>query len=215
MSEDTRIDPAAVQVSVLSRGIVGTQLAIDAVMPLGDVALRVRESGKLETKTAAVRRVLAQEGRGGGYERRKLLLPAAVPAAQAPAGTPLKQLPVSHHNRLYGFDLDSDRDNLDVGAVRAALERHPAVVLVGISAAGDALYAWAAGPVATSATEYKDLWREIAKRLPGDAAVQNDARAHNFNRVRLLASDPTLYLATEATPFAARDLVKGKQGALL
>ena len=49
------------------------------------------------------------------------------------------------------------------------------------------------------------MWGEIAKRLPGDAAVQNDARAHNFNRVRMLASDPTLYLATEATPFAARD----------
>ena len=43
------------------------------------------------------------------------------------------------------------------------------------------------------------------RRLPGNAAVQNDARAHNFNRVRMLASDPTLYLATEATPFAARD----------
>ena len=127
----------------------------------------------------------------------------------------MKELPVEHHNGLYGFDLDEDRDNLDVAAVRTALERHPAVVLVGISAAGDALYAWVAGPVATSATEYKDLWGEIAKRLPGDAAVQNDARAHNFNRVRLLASDPTLYLATEATPFAARDLVEGEQGALL
>ena len=215
MNEDTRIDPAAIQVPVLSRGIVGAQLAIDAVMPLGDVALRVRESGKLASSTATVRRVLAQGGRGGGYERRKLLLPAAVPAAQAPAGTPLKQLPVGHHNRLYGFDLDSDRDNLAVAAVRTALERHPAVVLVGISAGGDALYAWAAGPVAGTDAEYKDLWREIAKRLPGDAAVQNDARAHNFNRVRLLASDPTLYLATEATPFAARDLVEGEQGALL
>ncbi len=215
MSEDTRIDPAAVQVSVLSRGIVGAQLAIDAVMPLGDVALRVRESGKLAASTASVRRVLAQGGRGGGYERRKLLLPAAVPAAQAPAGTPLKQLPVSHHNGFYGFDLDADRDNLDVAAVRTALERHPAVVLVGISAGGDALYAWAAGPVAGTDAEYKDLWRAIAKRLPGDAVTQNDGRAHNFNRVRLLASDPTLYLAPEATPFAARDLVAGQQGALM
>ena len=215
MNEDTTFDPWDIRISVLSRGIVGAQLAIDAVMPLGDVALRVRQSGKLATSTSTVRRVLAQGGRDGGYERRKLLLPAAVPAARAPAGTPLKQLSVSHHNGLYGFDLDEDRDNLDVAGVRTALEAHPAVVLVGISAGGDALYGWAAGPVATSATEYKDLWREIAKRLPGDAAVQNDARAHNFNRVRLLASDPTLYLATEATPFAARDLVKGKQGALL
>ena len=215
MNEDTQFDPSDIQVSVLSRGIVGAQFAIDAVMPLGDVALRVRQSGKLASSTSTVRRVLAQGGRDGGYERRKLLLPAAVPAAQAPAGTPLKELPVEHHNGLYGFYLDEDRDNLDVAGVRTVLEAHPAVVLVGISAAGDALYAWAAGPVATSATEYKDLWREIAKRLPGDAAVQNDARAHNFNRVRLLASDPTLYLATEATPFAARDLVEAEQGALL
>ena len=215
MNEDTTFDPWDIRISVLSRGIVGAQLTIDAVMPLGDVALRVRQSANLAGATDTLRRILARSGRGLPYQRSKLLLPAAVPAAQAPAGTPLKQLPVEHHNGLYGFDLDEDRDNLDVGAVRAALERHPAVVLVGISAAGDALYGWAAGPVATSATEYKDLWREIAKRLPGDAAVQNDARAHNFNRVRLLASDPTLYLATEATPFAARDLVKGKQGALL
>ena len=123
----------------------------------------------------------------------------------------------NHQNRwfYYGFDLDEDRDNLDVAAVRTAIERHPAVVLVGISAGGDALYAWVAGPVATSATEYKDLWGEIAKRLPGDAALRNDARAHNFNRVRMLASDPTLYLATEATPFKARDLVEAEQGALL
>ena len=146
MNEDTQFDPSAVPVSVLSRGIVGAQLAIDAVMPLGDVALRVRESGKLASSTATVRRVLAQGGRGGGYERCKLLLPAAVPAAQAPAGTPLKQLPVSHHNRLYGFDLDEDRDNLEVAAVRTALERHPAVVLVGISAAGDKALRLGRGP---------------------------------------------------------------------
>ena len=62
MNEDTRIDPAAVKVSVLSRGIVGAKLAIDAVMPLGDVALRVRESGKLASSTATVRRVLAKGG---------------------------------------------------------------------------------------------------------------------------------------------------------
>ena len=215
MNEDSTFDPWDIRISVLSRGIVGAQLTIDAVMPLGDVALRVRQSGKLAGATKTLRRMVTRGGRGPSYQRSKLLLPAAVPAAQAPAGTPLKELPVEHHNGLYGFDLDEDRDNLDVAAVRTALERHPAVVLVGISAAGDALYAWVAGPVATSATEYKDLWGEIAKRLPGDAAVQNDARAHNFNRVRLLASDPTLYLATEATPFAARDLVEGEQGALL
>ena len=50
----------------------------------------------------------------------------------------MKQLSVSHHNGLYGFDLDEDRDNLDVAGVRTALEAHPAVVLVGISAGGDA-----------------------------------------------------------------------------
>ena len=215
MNEDTKIDPWDIRISVLSRGIVGAQLAIDAVMPLGDVALRVRQSGKLAGATKTLRRMMARGGRGPSYQRSKLLLPAAVPAAQAPAGTPLKELPVEHHNGLYGFDLDEDRDNLDVAAVRTALERHPAVVLVGTSAGGDALYAWAAGPVATSATEYKAMWGEIAKRLPGDAAVQNDARAHNFNRVRMLASDPTLYLATEATPFAARDLVEGEQGVML
>ena len=212
----TIIDPWDIEVSVLSRGIVGAQFAIDALMPLGAVALRVRQSGKLARATETLRRVLARNGRNRPYERSKLLLPAAVPVSKAPPGTPLKQLPVEHHNGLYGFDLDEDRDNLDVAAVRTALERHPAVVLVGIiSAGGDALYAWVAGPVAESGTEYKAHWQEIAKRLPGDAAVRNDARAHNFNRVRLLASDPTLYVATEATPFAARDLVEAEQGALL
>ena len=216
MNEEAQIiDPSAIPVSVLSRGIVGAQLAIDAVMPLGDVALRVRQSGKLAGATKTLRRMVARGGRGPPYQRSKLLLPAAVPAAQAPAGTPLKQLPVEHHNGLYGFDLDEDRDNLDVAAVRTTLERHPAVVLVGISAAGDALYMFAAGPVAETDAEYRAMWREIAKRLPGDAAVQNDARAHNFNRVRMLASDPTLYLAPEATPFAARDLFEGEQGVML
>ena len=127
MNEDTTFDPWDIRIAVLSRGIVGAQLAIDAVMPLGDVALRVRQSEKLAGVTKTLRRMVARGGRGPSYQRSKLLLPAAIPAAQAPAGTPLKELPVEHHNGLYGFDLDEDRDNLERGGnpdgARAASRR--------------------------------------------------------------------------------------------
>ena len=207
-----RLAAGELELSLLKDGVKGRNLAITHKVTLAWLAKSIRDPDDLRLKTETVRSVLQKYGREGeskAYTRAKRQLPAAIPAAKAPSGTPVKDLPLSHHNGLYGFDIDENRESMDVATVRQSLEAHPATALVGLSTAGDALYVFMAGPVAQDAAGYVDRWKAISERLPGGARAASGKASKNFNRLRFLVHDPSLYLADEVTPFTAGELTAG------
>ena len=208
-------DAGHVTVSILSQGQKSLErragksiVVIDGVSTLVDVVRGIRTSVNLEQKTVRLRALLAEGGRKGPYEKAKLEMLAIVPAMQAPKGTELKGLPIRHHNGLYGFDIDERREDLDVPAVRQSLIDTPGAVLVGLSCAGDALYAVFSGPVATDEPDYLAHWKAIASALPPAAREACGEASKNSNRMRFLAHDDDVWLAPgTVTPLAgARSL---------
>ena len=191
-----------VAVSILSHGTKTLQrrsgrsiIVIDGLHPLEDIARRIRTSSPLEQQTVKLRALLAEGGRKGPYEKAKLAMPAIVPAMQAPKGTDLKGMALLHHNGLYGFDIDEQRESLDLPAVRQSLIEAPGAVMVGTSCAGDALYVILAGPVASDDADYKRHWAALAARLPPAAVAASGPQSKNPNRLRFLAHDPDVWLA--------------------
>ena len=71
----------------------------------------------------------------------------------------------------------------------------PGVVMVGISAGGDALWCILAGPEATDRVSYRAHWKKLAHQLPESAAAGNGGSSHDYERLRALAHDPDLWLA--------------------
>ena len=196
------ITPASILVSVLTQGTRSTRngrLVVSTRTTLGTLAQRIRTSETLATRTAALRAILAEEGRDGRYASQKLVMPAIIPASSAPAGSLVKGLsPAQFHTRLYGYDIDEDREHLDLVSLRAALIDAPGTVMVGVSCAGDGLYALIAGPLASTDTEYTAQWSAIAAGMPAGAA--NSDQSKTFTRLRFLAHDPELWLATAVQP---------------
>ena len=189
-----------IRVSVLSRGtktLDGRRIVVDGLAPLAGVAERIRSSPDLAAKTTALRAALQAEGRTGPYERNKLAMPAIMPAAQAPIGTPIRSLPLEHHNGLYGFDIDEGRETMELEEVRRGLRRARGAVMVGTSCAGDALFAIFAGPYADSATDYEAHWAALAAGMPESARVNNGAASKNFNRLCFLAYDPDVWFNSD------------------
>ena len=198
------IPAGSILVSTLSKGAKttnGGKVVVDDLVTLGKVASCIRgESQTLPAKTAALRAALQAEGRKGRYKTDKLLMPAIMPAALAPAGTLIKDLPPQHHNGLYGFDVDEQREGMDLAAVRQDLIAAPGAVMVGTSCAGDALFAIFAGPLAATDAEYQRHWAVIAAAMPESARANNGKSSKNFNRLRFLAHDPDVWLADEVIP---------------
>ena len=194
----------SILVSTLSKGAKttnGSKVVVNGLVTLDKIAACIRGDSKtLPAKTAALRAALQVEGRKGRYETDKLLMPAILPAAQAPVGTAIKGLSLEHHNGLYGFDVDEQREDMDLAAVRQDLIAAPGAVMVGTSCAGDALFAIFAGPRAETDDDYKANWRRVAETLPDSAKANNGKASKNFNRLRFLAHDPNVWLADTVVP---------------
>ena len=110
-------------------------------------------------------------------------------------------LPSEYHNRLYGFDIDEDRESLDLEQVWYQLISSPGGIMVSTSSGGDGLYALFAGPLARTNEEYKAHWAAIVEAMPPGAKVASNGQSKNFNHLRFLASDKNVWLATsEVTP---------------
>ena len=197
------LNPADIKVSVLANGVVprGKRQLVYNLSTLGAIVKRIRESEDLQKRTATLRDVLADKGRKGPYETLKLRMPAIIPAASAPANTPVRGMsPAVYHNGLYGYDIDEDRENLNLPQLLVDLIAAPGAATVGLSSAGDALYAIFAGPFAQSDKEYKENWIAIADQMPAGAKVASGESSKNFNRLRLIVYDPDVWLADSVLP---------------
>ena len=195
------LDPSATLVSILETGPLrrGRSLHVDRVMCLQDLAEWLRNP---ETELAAamgeLRMALREGGRekGSKYGELKVQLPSCVPAMDAPAGTPVQGASAEYHNGLFGFDIDEERESLDLSAIRKDLTTAPGCVFVATSAGGDGLYCFFAGPFASSAKEYSQLWQRLSQEaLPASARIASGAQSKNLNRLRFLAHDPIAWLA--------------------
>ena len=211
------ISAGSILVSTLSKGAKttnGSKVVVNGLVTLDKIAACIRGDSKtLPAKTAALRAVLQAEGRKGRYETDKLLMPAILPAAQAPVGTAIKGLSLEHHNGLYGFDVDEQREDMDLAAVRQDLIAAPGAVMVGTSCAGDALFAIFAGPRAETDDEYQRHWVAIAAAMPASAKANNGKASKNFNRLRILAHDPDVWLADSVIPLLGQpDLEAAPRG---
>ena len=199
------LTPARIAVSVLHRGRASVDpqrnLVVSDRVSLETVAQRIRTSTDLIARTTELRTVLAEEGRGVRYKRLKQLMPAIIPAASAPAGTFVKGLPPSQfHTCLYGYDIDEGRERLALPELRALLIGTPGMTMVGVSCAGDALYAVVAGPLATTDAQYKIIWTWIKDQLPAMAQAASSGSSKNFNRLRFLCHDPDVWLGESVAP---------------
>ena len=192
------VDPSTTLVAMLHRVVPqerGAVKVVQGVFPLTTIAEAIRHDGVLQRKTTTVRAALADHGRGSkAFKKAKLALPAIVPASAATPDTPIENLDPTTANALFGFDIDEGRP-LDVDAVRRDLIGSPGVVMVGVSAAGDALWAILAGPEATDRVSYRAHWKALAHQLPASAAVSNGTSSHDFERLRALAHDRDVWVA--------------------
>ena len=201
------VDVSTIRVSALSEGVWTTErvdgfpkpkVVTDNLTTLGAVVESIRSSEKLKTATDSLRLKLAKGGRKGTYEKDKLKMPAIIPAMQAPKGSMWEKMPIEHHNGVYGYDIDEHREDLDIDAVRADLINTPGAAMVGTSCAGDALYVLILGPQAATDAEYLQHWAAIAAGLPERARNNNGESSKNPNRLRFLAYDPDVWLASES-----------------
>ena len=201
------VDVSTIRVSALSEGVWTTErvdgfpkpkVVTDSLTTLGAVVESIRRSERLKTATDSLRLKLAKGGRKGAYEKDKLKMPAIIPAMQAPKGSMWEKMPIEHHNGVYGYDIDEHREDLDIDAVRADLINTPGAAMVGTSCAGDALYVLILGPQAATDAEYRLHWAAIAAGLPERARNNNGESSKNPNRLRFLAYDPDVWLASES-----------------
>ena len=200
------VDVSTIRVSALSEGVWTTErvdgfpkpkVVTDSLTTLGAVVESIRRSERLKTATDSLRLKLAKGGRKGAYEKDKLKMPAIIPAMQAPKGSMWEKMPIEHHNGVYGYDIDEHREDLDIDAVRADLINTPGAAMVGTSCGDDALYVLILGPQAATDAEHLQHWAAIAAGLPESARVNNAESSKNPNRLRFLAYDPGVWLASE------------------
>ena len=196
--------PADVRVSFLERGVSverrGDPLLVSSTLSLAGVAELVWECPDLKRRTEALDAILRAEGRSKTYDAMKKRMPAIIPAALAPAGTHVAQMPANQfHNGCFGYDVDERREGMDLPAVRASLIDSPGAAVVAMSCGGDALWVMYGGPPVTTDSEYKLHWRHIRDLMPENARVNNGRHSINFNRLRFLRSDVDLWLPEQVT----------------
>ena len=179
------VTPSEIQVSILHHGRhtldASGKLTVSELTTLGEIVQHARASEALGQRTEFLRNALAKDGRTVcTYDDLKAQMPAIIPAACAPAGARVKGLsPARFHNELYGYDIDEDRQSLDLHVLRAQLIAAPGAVLVGTSCAGDGLFVIFAGPRAFSVAEYKktlvcDWGSDATRRSSGQQLLQQE-----------------------------------------
>ena len=193
--------PLALQVGVVDLILAQPQRTTEQ-LSLETLAHRIRTDTVLAQRTADIRVALAKSGRGGRYRQMKEQMPAVVPAVATPPGTATKGVSARYHNGLYAFDIDEGREFMDKDAVFASLVEAPGSVLVGTSCAGDALYAFFAGPKAEDYKDYTRHWEAIAGGLPPSARAASGRESKNLNRLRFISYDPDLWVAEYVEPLA-------------
>ena len=146
-------DPSLFRVAVLSDAyatVLKQSLTLAEVRDIG-------RNGSLESKTEKMWEYYARGGkRDPGYDKIKTTqILTTMPAIDAPRGTVRTEVSVENcHNRCYGFDIYGDRENMEFPAVRQALIETHGCLMVGVSCAGNALWAIFAGPVALDNDDY-------------------------------------------------------------
>ena len=193
--------PLALQIGLVNLILVQPQ-RITERLSIEALANRIRTDVGLAQRTAELRAVLAEGGRDVKYRQMKEQMPAVVPAVAAPPATATKGVSARYHNGLYAFDIDEGREFMDKDAVFASLVEAPGSVLVGTSCAGDALYAFFAGPKAEDYKDYTRNWEAIAAGLPSDARAASGSASKNLNRLRFISYDPDLWVAEYVEPLA-------------
>ena len=193
--------PIGLEVSLVDR-ILAQPQRITEQLSIEALASRIRTDLDLVQRTTELRAALAEGGREGRFRELKEQMPAVVPAVAAPPGTTTKGISARYHNGLYGFDIDEGREHMDKPAVFDSLIQAPGCVMVGTSCAGDALYAFFAGPKAEDHRDYKRNWEAIAAGLPSSARAASGRASKNLNRLRFLPHDPGLWVATYIEPLA-------------
>ena len=193
--------PLALQMGLVDLILAQPQRIIEQ-LSLETLAHRIRTETVLAQRTADIRAALAKSGREGRYRQMKEQMPAVVPAVAAPPGTATKGVSARYHNGLYAFDIDEGREFMDKDAVFASLVEAPGSVLVGTSCAGDALYAFFAGPKAEDYKDYTRNWEAIAGGLPPSARAASGRASKNLNRLRFISYDPDLWVAEYVEPLA-------------
>ena len=193
--------PLWLQVGVVDHILNNPQRIIEQVS-IEALAQRIRTDVTLGQRTAELRTALAEGGREGRYREMKTRMPAVIPAVAAPPGTATKGISAKYHNGLYGFDIDEGRDQMDKQAVFDSLIKAPGCVVVGTSCAGDALYAFFAGPKAEDHRDYIRHWEAIAAGFPPGARAASGRASKNLNRLRFHSYDPDLWVAAYVEPLA-------------
>lgn len=198
---DCAITPGEIPVSLSRLPKQKTKALILATITLRDVAKLVRSDTKLQAKTLSVRPLKATDG--AKYKELKKWLTRMVPASNAGVGVALAKLPpAEHHNGLYGFDVDENVE--DAAALLKIIKQAPGAVMAGRSIGGVDLWCIFAGPKATTAAEYKGLWRAISDGFPPGLKANTAEQSDEFNRARTLAHDPEVWLAESAIPLQVK-----------
>ena len=204
------IDPGSILMSARPEGVAvgkGDELFVTKTITLAEYAKRVwNPSRDFAQKASKARVVLKKHGRkppNGPYEKAKRRLPAILPSAQAPPGTKVKEMAATHHNSMYNFDLDEDRESIDLPGLRQSLRETRGVTFYATSAGGDGLYCMVLGPVAKTLRDYKYKWQQIVDEvLPADAKVASGSQSNNLNRWRFAVPDSEAWLAKSVIPLA-------------
>ena len=191
----------------------------------------IRSSSEVEDATAFCRKVLAEHGRhevappemqrvrkGGTRESltyyevtRSAGLTAALFGVAAPAGTPRRDLN-KHATGLYVFDVDvdvSDVDRLKSDCLAWAYTR-----IAATSVSGEALWLVVSGLVPKGRREYTTHLEAILAVMPDSMRRHVAPHQANLDRLRYLASDPTVHYnpSAPAVTVKVQDLDHGGAG---
>ncbi len=153
----------------------------------------------LARQTASARKHLGLDGeKTSAFDKAKRTLPQALPAVEAPLGTPVKGMPGEFHNGLYGYDIDEGES--DWTEMRKEIAMMRSALLVATSSSCSGLYAFIAGTPAETPGEYKAKWHQCRGLFPRGIHISTASNSNEINRVRFVCHDPDAYLAETVTP---------------
>lgn len=175
---------------------------------LAEYVRRITSDGRIQERTESARKLYIPnlpKGGGEGYDKVKGGMSCIMPSVDAPPGALVAEIG-EQHNGLYSYDIDINKEKLDLPAGLASLDADTHVVLADYSFSGSGLYAIVAGPVAANRAEYQRNWRRIAERLPGGLAANTGIGSHNLNRKRVAAHSAGPVVHWDATPWTLEEL---------
>ena len=194
---DTRTSADFLIARVMLAG--GSKVVKQAITVAAFHAWVVDPQHPLARQTATARRHLGPGGqKTREFDEAKKRLPEVVPAANAPANTPIAGMSGEFHNGLYGYDIDEG--GADWAALREEVAGMAATLLVATSSSGSRLYAFIAGTRAESAEEYTAKWHQARSLFPPSVREATDKNSNEVNRIRFVCHDPDAYLAEIVIP---------------